>query len=213
LTKKIKHKTTPVHGRNREATRQLLIMAVGELLAEKGFTGLGVNAIARQAGVDKVLIYRYFGGLKGLITAFGQEGDFWPSIEELAGGNVDNFRQLPLEEKLVTMGCNFLRGIRSRPLTQEIMSWELVQRNNLTEELDIIRETRMLRFAELFLPVEGAKADLMAVISIVGAGISYLICRVRRTRWYNSIDLESEEGWQRIETAIRQIVTGVMNIV
>ncbi|MFO7645107.1 MAG: TetR/AcrR family transcriptional regulator, partial [Desulfosarcina sp.] len=68
--------------RDREATRELLVDAVGKLLAEKGFTHLGVNAVARQAGVDKVLIYRYFGGLPGLIKAFGQEGDFWPSIEE-----------------------------------------------------------------------------------------------------------------------------------
>ena len=202
-------KTRP---RDREATRGLLIDAVGKLLAEKGFTHLGVNAVARQAGVDKVLIYRYFGGLPGLIKAFGQEGDFWPSIEELAGGDIESFRRLPLEKKLVALGHNFLSGIRERPLTQEVMAWEMVERNEFTEELEIIRETRMLRFAELFLQTEGAKADLMAVTAIVGSGISYLVCRARRVRWYNGIDLESNEGWRRIETAIGQIVKGVMKI-
>ena len=198
--------------RNREATRQILIQAVGEVLGEKGFTGLGVNAVARQAGVDKVLIYRYFGGLPGLIKAFGQEGDFWPSIEELAGGDIESFRLLSLEEKLTALGCNFLRGIRQRPLTQEVMAWEMVQRNNLTEELEIIRETRMLRFAELFLPAEGARADLTAIMAIFGAGISYLVCRSRKIRWYNGIDLNSEDGWQRIEAAVGQMVKGIMVI-
>ena len=198
--------------RDREATRKLLIDAVGKLLAEKGFTHLGVNAIARQAGVDKVLIYRYFGGLPGLIKAFGQEGDFWPSIEELAGGDIESFRRLPLEKKLVALGHNFLSGIRKRPLTQEVMAWEMVERNAFTEELEIIRETRMLRFAELFLQTEGARADLMAVTAVVGGGISYLVCRARRVRWYNGIDLDSNEGWQRIEAAIGQIVKGVMGI-
>ena len=198
--------------RDREATRKLLVDAVGKLLAEKGFTRLGVNAVARQAGVDKVLIYRYFGGLPGLIKAFGREGDFWPSIEELAGGDIESFRRLPLEKKLVALGHNFLSGIRKRPLTQEVMAWEMVERNQFTEELEIIRETRMLRFAELFLQTQGAKADLMAVTAIVGSGISYLVCRARRVRWYNSIDLESDEGWRRIETAIGQIVKGVMKI-
>jgi AcrR family transcriptional regulator len=202
-------KTRP---RDREATRGLLIDAVGKLLAEKGFTHLGVNAVARQAGVDKVLIYRYFGGLPGLIKAFGQEGDFWPSIEELAGGDIESFRRLPLEKKLVALGRNFLSGIRKRPLTQEMMAWEMVERNEFTEELEIIRETRMLRFAELFLQTEGARADLMAVTAIVGGGVSYLVCRARRVRWYNGIDLESNEGWQRIETAIGQIVKGVIGI-
>jgi AcrR family transcriptional regulator len=197
--------------RNREATRQKLITAVGEVLAQKGFTQLGVNAVANQAGVDKVLIYRYFGGMPGLIKAFGREGDFWPSMDELAGGDIEAFRCLPLEEKLVAMGLNFLQGLRQRPLTLEVMAWEMMERNDLTVELETIRETRMLRFAELYLPTEGSRGDLMAVNAIVGAGISYLVCRGRRLRWFNGIDLESDEGWQRIEAAIRQIVAGVMH--
>lgn len=196
--------------RNREATRQRLIDAVGDLLAEKGFTGIGVNAIARQAGVDKVLIYRYFGGLPELIKAFGQEGDFWPSIEELAGGDIDAYRRLPLEDKLIALGRNFLRGIRRRPLTQEILAWEMVQRNELTESLEVIRETRMLRFADTFLQTDGMQLDLMAIIAVIGSGISYLVCRSRGVRWYNGIDLDDDAGWQRIETAVQQMVTGAM---
>jgi AcrR family transcriptional regulator len=198
--------------RNREATRQRLIDAVGQLLAENGFTALGVNAVARQAGVDKVLIYRYFGGMPGLIKAFGQEGDFWPSIEELAGGDIEAYRLLPLEDKLIALGQNFLRGLRIRPLTQEVMAWEMVQRNELTEELEIIRETRMLRFGDLFIATEGAKVDLMAIISIIGAGLSYLVCRARRVRWYNGVDLDGDEGWNRIETAIEQMVKGIITL-
>ncbi|SHK63373.1 transcriptional regulator, TetR family [Desulfatibacillum alkenivorans DSM 16219] len=198
--------------RNREATRLKLINAVGQVLAEKGFTHLGVNAVARQAGVDKVLIYRYFGGMPGLIKAFGQEGDFWPSMEELAGGNIDAYRVLPLEEKLKIMGRNYLKGIRKRPLTQEIMAWEMVERNNLTEELEIIRETRMLRFAELFLQVGEETVDVMAVVGLMGAGLSYLICRSRRIRWYNGIDLENQEGWKRLENGIDLVVEGVARL-
>ncbi|WP_028313449.1 TetR/AcrR family transcriptional regulator [Desulfatibacillum aliphaticivorans] len=198
--------------RNREATRLKLINAVGQVLAEKGFTHLGVNAVARQAGVDKVLIYRYFGGMPGLIKAFGQEGDFWPSMEELAGGDIDAYRVLPLEEKLKIMGRNYLEGIRKRPLTQEIMAWEMVERNNLTEELEIIRETRMLRFADLFLQVGEEAVDVMAVIGLMGAGLSYLICRSRRIRWYNGIDLENEEGWKRLENGIDLVVEGVAGL-
>ena len=196
--------------RDREATRRRLIAAVGQVLAEKGFGHLGVNAVARQAGVDKVLIYRYFGGLGGLIRAFGQEGDFWPSIEELAGGDMDTFRTLSFEERLVALGRNFLAGIRRRPLTQEILAWEMVQRNELTEELEIIRESRMLRFAELFLPEEGTEGDLMAVNALLGAGLSYLVCRSRHVRWYNGIDLSEEAGWARIEAAVEQMARALL---
>jgi len=74
-----------------------LIQAVGTLLAREGFKGLGVNAVAREAGVDKVLIYRYFGGLSELIVAFGREGNFWPSIKELADGDVEAYSRLPVK--------------------------------------------------------------------------------------------------------------------
>jgi AcrR family transcriptional regulator len=198
--------------RDREATRARLIAAVGKMLAEQGFTRLGVNGVAREAGVDKVLIYRYFGGMPGLITAFGQEGDFWPGIEELAGGDIESFRQLPLEDKLYGLGRNFLAGIRRRPLTLEIMAWEMVERNDLTVELETIRETRMLRFAEMFLPDAGAAIDLMAISAIIGAGISYLVCRSRKTRWYNGIDLGADEGWRRIEQGMAQVVKGAMQL-
>lgn len=192
--------------RNSEATRRSLIQAVGDVLAEKGFAGLGVNAVARQANVDKVLIYRYFDGLPGLMKAFGQEGDFWPSFQELTGGDLENFRLLTLEDKLISLGRNFLKGIRARPLTQEIMAWETGHRNKLTEELEKLREAQMLRFYEEFLSTEKTDIDLMAVTAIIGGGLSYLVCRSRHIRWYNGVDLKDEEGWTRIETAVEQII-------
>ncbi|BCS95016.1 TetR family transcriptional regulator [Desulfoluna limicola] len=198
--------------RNSEATRRSLIEAVGHVLAEKGFGGLGVNAVARQAGVDKVLIYRYFEGLPGLMKAFGQEGDFWPGLRELAGGDIDSFKQLPLEEKLIGLGRNFLKGIRARPLTQEIMAWETVHRNELTEVLETLRETQMIRFYEEFLEPEKTNIDLMAVNAIFGGGLSYLICRSRHIRWYNGVDLKDEEGWKRIEAAMEHIIKAAIQM-
>ncbi|RJF88756.1 TetR/AcrR family transcriptional regulator [Oleomonas cavernae] len=51
--------------RDRAATQARLVAAAGNVLARDGFAALGVNRIAVEAGCDKVLIYRYFGGWKG----------------------------------------------------------------------------------------------------------------------------------------------------
>jgi AcrR family transcriptional regulator len=53
-------------------TEQRLLDAVGALLAEAGFSALGVNALARRAGVNKSLIYRYYGGMDGLLRAYAE---------------------------------------------------------------------------------------------------------------------------------------------
>jgi len=196
--------------RDREATRVRLIEAVGRLLARQGFKALGINAVAREAGVDKVLIYRYFGGLPRLIAAFGQEGDFWPTLAELTGGDPVAFGRLPVDERLRRLTRHFVAGIRRRPLTLEIMAWETVERNELTAELEMIRENTMLRLAEMFFPAGLGSLDLQAAVALMGAGLSYLAVRARDIQWYNGIDIQSEAGWQRIEAAVDRIVSGLL---
>ena len=203
-----KNSAAPLKIRDRETTRARLIEAVGTLLAREGFKGLGVNAVAREAGVDKVLIYRYFGGLPELIFAFGREGNFWPSIKELAGGDVVAFGQLPLAEQLSLLGKNFMAAIRTRPLTQEILAWEMIERNELTVELEAIRENTMMNFFEMFFHSANKGPDIAAMGAIIGAGISYLASRGRKIRFYNGIDLDSEAGWQRLEGAIDTMIQG-----
>jgi AcrR family transcriptional regulator len=203
-----KNYPAPPKMRDRETTRTRLIEAVGTLLAREGFTGLGVNAVAREAGVDKVLIYRYFGGLPELIVAFGREGNFWPSINELASGDVVAFGQLPLAEQLSRLGKNFMAAIRTRPLTQEILAWEMIERNELTVELEAIRENTMMNFFEMFFQSANKGPDIAAMGAIIGAGVSYLASRGRKIRFYNGIDLDSEAGWQRLEGAIDTMIRG-----
>lgn len=57
---------------NREETTKRLVEAALEILSEQGFAAIGVNAVARRAGADKQLIYRYFNGLDGLLAAAGE---------------------------------------------------------------------------------------------------------------------------------------------
>ena len=69
--------------RSREQTRQRILQAVSSLLLEQGFPSIGINAVARKAGCDKVLIYRYFGGLDGLLEEFAGQNDLWWQVEEI----------------------------------------------------------------------------------------------------------------------------------
>jgi len=195
--------------RDREATRVRLIRAVGTLLARDGFKGVGVNAVAREAGVDKVLIYRYFGGLPELITAFGREGNFWPSIKELAGGDVEAYSRLPVTEQLSQLSRNFMNAIRKRPITQEILAWEMVERNELTAELETIRENTMMNFFDMFFPSTDAGPDIAAMGAIIGGGVSYLVSRARQISIYNGVNLNTETGWLRLEQAMDTMIRGL----
>ena len=56
--------------RDRDVTEQRMLKAVGEMIRRDGFEKLGVNAVAAHCGVSKILIYRYFGSLDGLLAAY-----------------------------------------------------------------------------------------------------------------------------------------------
>jgi len=58
--------------RDRNATEERLIEAGFQTLGEGGFSGFGINGVARTARCDKKLIYRYFGDLDGLLEAMGE---------------------------------------------------------------------------------------------------------------------------------------------
>ena len=193
----------PTPYRNRSATRERLVRAVGTLLAHKGFTALGVNAVAKEAGVDKVLIYRYFGGMPELLKTFAGSGEFWPSIEEVTGGDAATLRQMPPSESTAIIMRNYIKGLRRRALTQEILAWEAVESNELTQILDNIREeVSMALFKELSPSLKGTDADVAAITALLAAAVNYLLIRSRTIRTFNGVDIRSEEGWKQLETAI-----------
>ncbi len=195
--------------RDKQITIRRLISAVGSILAKKGFKGVGVNAVAREAGVDKVLIYRYFGGLPGLMAAFAKEGDFWPSALELAGGDLQAFSSLSMDEKLSLFTSTFIRAIRKRPITQAILAWEMIEPNDLTEELERVREQSISQFFQMFFIKEGGEA-LQGVISLMGAALQYLIVRSNHIDLYGGLDLKTQEGWDQIESVVNVVIKGVL---
>ncbi len=192
--------------RNKEETKDRIIGAVGKLLAEAGFQKLGVNAVAREAGVDKVLIYRYFGGMPELLRAFALSGDFWPTVEELIGGDLEGLRKKPMPQAAATVLRNFSRALRSRPLTREILAWETVERNELTEVLEQVREDTSVRLLDEIAPVaEQSRVDIAAITALLGAAIMYLVVRSRHVEVFNAVDIGTEEGWSRLEAAVEAI--------
>lgn len=66
--------------RNKEKTKQKLLNAVGKILATKGYSELKVSKIATVAGLDKKLIYSYFGSTDKLIDEYIKSQDFWANV-------------------------------------------------------------------------------------------------------------------------------------
>src|SRR5512136_418877 len=125
-------------------TRKKIVEALGRLMARDGIEEIGINSVAYEAGIDKVLIYRYFGDFQGLLQAFADDVDLWPSTATLLGDETYLRHASNLKEILVKYLHNQLKEMRRRKSTQEIMRWELSQQNSLTNSLSNLREKQML---------------------------------------------------------------------
>ncbi len=190
--------------RDREATADRLLAAVGSVLARDGFGALGVNAIAREAGVDKVLIYRYFGGLPELLRAWGGSGRFWPRVADLLGPDPQALLALPPAERWACFLEHFIDALRARPLTIEILAAEIGERNELTVILEAERE-QWGEDAERVLggPEYAARPHLQGVTLLLVAGVQHLLVRGRRLRVFGGIDLQADAGWARLKADLR----------
>jgi len=198
--------------RDREQTAAALVAAVGQVLARDGFKGLGVNAVARAAGVDKVLIYRYFGDLDGLVRAYAEQGDFWPSMEELTGDEAV-FETLDAPAKLAEVFRNLALGLRRRPETLEILAWEMVERNELTAILEERREQQGLALLQRYgkeMADAFGDADMQAVTTLFAAATNYLAARARLITTFNGLQIREDRAWDALVDAMEAMARGLM---
>jgi len=194
--------------RNRDATRERILAAVGTLLAREGFSSLGVNAVAREAGVDKVLIYRYFGGIEALLDTWGRE----VLAESSGAAAAPDASAGDAADRAAAALLGFARAAREHPQALEVMRWELVEDNALTRRLAELREAA--GFADLGrLGVDEARAqavDLPAVAAVVSAGLLHLALRARTAPRWLGIPLRTRRGWARLEDAAALLVRAAL---
>ena len=196
--------------KDREQTRANILRALGRLLAHSGFREVGVNAVAREAGVDKVLIYRYFGGLPELIHAFAEDQAYWPVLADIAGESGKSHTEANDPARAKQMLLAFGHALRKRPLTQEIMRWELLERNALTDALARHREEQGEKLFQSLDKLTGI--DLRAIGSLLAAGLTYLTLRAKTVDLYNGLQLNSEKDWARIEEAVSFLVDAAIRM-
>jgi AcrR family transcriptional regulator len=199
--------------RNRDTTAAKIIEAVGRVLARDGFDKIGINAIAREAGVDKVLIYRYFEGLPNLLSAWALSGAFWPTVQELIDASPPNLMSLSLAERYALFFDHFIDSLRARPLTVAILAGEISHRNVLTEIIEEQRE----RWGEevgrtLAQPSDyAAHPELLPLTNVLIAGIQNLLIRARSIRFFGGLDIQSDEGWNLVKMSISVMARRLLN--
>ncbi len=181
--------------------------AAERLLVREGHRAVGVNAVAAECGVDKVLIYRYFGGLAPLLEQVRDRRRIWPPLGERAEDAPS------LDVALCRVLLALAGEMRENALLREAARWEGVESNPFTaglaeereREMDELLETVRSRFR---VP---AYLDMQALLALLAAGLVHLSTRPAESAKIFGIDPNSDDDWQRLEkmtTSITRVLTG-----
>lgn len=202
----MKKKTEKSRERNKDKSKQRFLDAVGKILRTKGHPGLKVNDIAATAGLDKKLIYKYFGGTDQLMDEYIRSQDFWSNVtEDKIPLDIDDGGREFAKEMLLQQ---FDYVFKNKEL-QKVLLWRLSeQRKSLRKLTELQEENGEALFQGIADPHFGEKAeDFRAVMAILVSGVYYLnLYAAVNGSVFCGIDLKSGEGRNKIQEALSFLV-------
>ncbi|QES90952.1 TetR/AcrR family transcriptional regulator [Rhizosphaericola mali] len=192
--------------RNKERSKLKFLDAVGKILKTKGFSALKINNIASEAGVDKKMIYTYFGGLDGLVDTYIRSQDYWinvPSSNILVDSH-DGGKTL-LKEML----CKQFLYVSKNEELQKLLLWGLSEeRSALRKMTDLQEENGEKLFRSIFDPQFGKNAKMFrAITAILVSGLYYLdLYASVNGSHFSGVDMQSDEGRILVEDALSFLI-------
>jgi AcrR family transcriptional regulator len=209
MTKPAPAPDQPPRARDRDATARGIVEAAKLVLAEDGFQSFGVNAIARRAGCDKQLIYRYFGGLDGVADAIGADlaEELRIELTPLSTASPPE-TYAALMERLAFGWLELLKGNR---VMQQITAWEAAMPSPLVTRMIEARSHRLTRWMHEMRGdlVPPADIDAPATNALIIASIQQLVLSSTATGEFAGMPLRSDENWSRVKAALSALIHAI----
>lgn len=193
---------------DKERTKRKLISTVGKIIKTQGYTNLRVNRIASLAGVDKKLIYLYFGNAENLIETYLKQNDYWKVAERDTANAIGAELTKDVVAGLLREQYHYFE--RSEEM-QKIILWELSEHNDTLREIVDQREafgTKLFKIADK--QFRNSKVSFRAVNAILVAAIYYLVLHSKSNgSSVCEIDINKPKGKKLILDTVDQILEWV----
>ncbi len=192
--------------RNKERSKKKFLDAVGKILKSKGYAALKVNDIAAVAGVDKKMIYTYFGGMDGLMDEYIRSQDYWSNVtaDQILPDRGDGGRFFA--EQMLLQQYDY---VHSNKELQKLLLWRLSEsRKSLTKLTNMQEESGESLFKLVIDPYFGERSwDFRAIMAIMVSGLYYLNMYASvNGSIFCGIDLNTPEGREKIKKAVSFVV-------
>jgi AcrR family transcriptional regulator len=193
----------PRRSKDKELAKLELIFAVGEIIRTKGYTGLGVNKIAKQAGLNKKLIYRYFGTVDKLIEQYVIEKDFWMITSQELRSNAEAESRMDLKDLISNILEEQFHFFYKEQEMQELILWELSGKSPLMNSISNAREDlgeKILKLTDEHF--KDSKLNFRALSALLTAGIYYIVLH-GKVSTFCGLDIRNAEDREEILNSLK----------
>jgi len=182
--------------KDKETTKRKLILAVGRIIKEEGFSKLKISKIAKIAEVDRKLIYPHFGNLNYLIEAYVLENDYWMVFADQMKQALADKEYSGSEQLIIEILQNQFKFFGSQKEMQRLILWELSVNSPLMRSIHNTRESMGEDFLQLTdARFAGGGVNFRAIAALLVGGIYYTILHtVYNGGTFTGIDLNTQNG-------------------
>lgn len=188
--------------RNRVETEKKILDAVGCIVETDGFEKVGINAVAKKAGIAKMLIYRYFTSIDGLLAAYIKLNDYWLNIPlDIA---LDKESLIPF---VVQVYKSQIMQLRDSVVMRRLLRWELGNDNPIIAAIRSQREENGMTLIKVVSSVSGKPIkEIAEMASLLSASITYLALLADTYPIYNGLDIANDKGWEDLIDGIEKFI-------
>lgn len=188
--------------RNRVETERKILDAVGCIVETDGFEKVGINAVAKKAGIAKMLIYRYFTSIDGLLAAYIKLNDYWLNIPlDIV---LDKESLIPF---VVQVYKSQIMQLRDSVVMRRLLRWELGNDNPIIAAIRSQREENGMTLIKVVSSVSGKPIkEIAEMASLLSASITYLALLADTYPIYNGLDIANDKGWEDLIDGIEKFI-------
>ena len=196
--------------RNRAATILRVVNALEQVLVEEGLQSLCVESVAKKAAVSKVLLYRYFGGLDGLLEYYIRMGRLVPQYTPLLLEQIQPAQPADLGPIWSGQALYVFQQFRSSRAAREPLKATVNETSPLSNLISSSLDAELTRLVNQLAFVEGG--DHQAISAVLVGALSYLTIQAQNNRPVIGLDLRDESDWTRIEEAVKSLFKAIAQL-
>lgn len=175
--------------------------AAKELILKKGFAGVTVLDIIKKARIEPITFYSRYKNQEEFYDNFVRQFDYW----------FNDALKIPAELQETEEGCvqiihKLIDATADDSVMMELLRWEICETNAVTRRTAMNREFHTLPLIKPYeIQFRNSGIDITTFTTLIIAGIYYLNLH-RRCSPFCEIDMNTEEGRNRIKEAVRSLL-------